>query len=141
MRPEVFTPDSLPQGFPGRARYGVLGHPVAHSLSPSLHQAAFAALGLEAEYLRVEVTAEQLAGAVPLLKKGGFRGWNCTLPHKNAMFSLVDEADASALEVKSVNTVKVENGRLLGFSTDAPGWRAAVEEHWGIRPEKNRIMI
>jgi len=138
---EVFTPKSLPPLPPGRSRYGVLGHPVAHSLSPILHHAAFQALDLDAEYLRIDVTSEQLVAAIPLLKKGGVQGWNCTLPHKSSMFSLLDDADSSALEVKSVNTVRVENGRLRGFSTDAPGWRAAVDEHWGIRPEKSRILV
>ena len=138
---EVYHPHALPPLPAGRARYGVLGHPIAHSLSPFLHHAGFAALGLDAEYLRVEVPAENLASAIPLLKQGGFQGWNCTLPHKNSMFSLVDRVDPTAADVKSVNTVRVENGLLHGFSTDALGWRAAIDETWKIDLEKSRILI
>ena len=141
VNPEVSHPKDLPNACPGRDRYAVLGHPVAHSLSPILHHAGFKDLGLDAEYLRIDVPAEELADAIPLLKKAGFRGWNCTLPHKNAMFSLVDETDATAQEAKSVNTVRVENGRLRGFSTDALGWRAAVQEHWKVEPEKLRVLV
>ena len=141
MPQEVYTPNTLPPLPTGRARYGVLGHPVAHSLSPYLHHAGFEALGLKAEYLRVEIPAEKLAAEIPLLKKGGFMGWNCTLPHKNSMYSLVDAIDVSAAEAKSVNTVRLEKGRLQGYSTDALGWRAAIHEHWGLNLETSRILI
>jgi len=138
---EVFTPDSLPPLTAGRSRYGVLGFPIAHSLSPFLHQAGFQALGLEAEYLRIEVSAQDLGSAIPRLIQGGFQGWNCTLPHKNSMFSLVDQVDATASEAKSVNTVRLEGGKLHGFSTDALGWRAAIDETWKIDLGKSRILI
>lgn len=141
MIPEVFTPDSLPPLPRGRARYGVLGHPIAHSLSPFLHHAGFSALGLDAEYLRIEVASEDLAAAIPRLKKAGFQGWNCTLPHKNSMFHLVDRVDSSAAEAKSVNTVRVDADQLYGFSTDALGWRAAIDETWKIDLGKSRILI
>ncbi|NBQ56116.1 MAG: shikimate dehydrogenase [Verrucomicrobia bacterium] len=138
---EVFTPDSLPPLTAGRSRYGVLGFPIAHSLSPFLHHAGFVALGLDAEYLRIEVPAADLASAISLLKKGGFRGWNCTLPHKNSMFSLVDRVEPTATEAKSVNTVRIEGDQSQGFSTDALGWRAAIKETWNIDLEKSRILI
>lgn len=138
---EVYHPHALPPLPAGRARYGVLGHPIGHSLSPFLHHAGFAALGLDAEYLRVEVPAENLASAIPLLQQGGFQGWNCTLPHKTSMFSLVDRVDPTAADAKSVNTVRVEKGRLHGFSTDALGWRAAIDEAWKMDLEKSRILI
>lgn len=139
--PLFFTPDTLPPLTVGRSRYGVLGHPVAHSLSPDLHQAGFQSIGLKAEYLRVEIPAEKLTASIPRLLAGGFQGWNCTLPHKHSMFFLVDQLDASATEAQSVNTVRVENGRLHGFSTDAAGWRAAILEQWNIDLQKSRILI
>jgi len=141
VKPDVFTPDTLPALPAGRARYGVLGQPVAHSLSPQMHQAGFAALGVDAEYLRVEVEARNLAAVVPRLPQVGFRGWNCTLPHKNTMFTLVDHLDSTATEAKSVNTVRIDKGKLRGFSTDAMGWRAAVQEAWKIDLTKCRILI
>lgn len=141
VKPGTFTPDSLPPLPAGRSRYGVLGQPVTHSLSPPMQEAGFSALGLDAEYLRVEVQAENLSTTVPRLLQAGFRGWNCTLPHKNTMFTLVDHVDPTAAEAKSVNTVRVEKGKLHGFSTDAMGWRAAVEEAWTIDLNKSRILI
>lgn len=138
---DVFSPDKLPNLPPGRARYGVLGQPVAHSLSPFLHEAGFKALGIDAEYLRVEVPAENLVSAIPRLQQGGFHGWNCTLPHKNSMFPLVDQLDPSATEAKSVNTVRMEGKKMHGFSTDALGWRAAIGETWNIPVEQSRILI
>jgi len=138
---DVFTPNTLPPLPKGRIRYGVIGHPIAHSLSPFLHQAGFEALGRNAEYLRVEIRAENLSASIPRLVQEHFRGWNCTLPHKNSMFSLVDWLDSTALEAKSVNTVRVDGGKLEGFSTDALGWRAAIDETWNLDLGKSRILI
>jgi len=139
--PEVFTPNTLPPRPAGRARFGVLGQPIAHSLSPFLHHAGFAALGLDAEYLRIEVSAEDLGLAIPRLKQAGFQGWNCTLPHKNTMFNLVDRVDPTAAEAKSVNTVRVEGEQLRGCSTDALGWRAAIDETWKIDLGQSRVLL
>lgn len=141
MNQEVFTPLNLPPLPKGRARYGVLGFPVAHSLSPCLHHAGFKALGLDAEYLRVEIPAEDLASSIPRLQLRGFQGWNCTLPHKNSMFPLVNLLDSTAMEAKSVNTVRLEGKTMHGYSTDALGWRAAIRETWNIPLEESRILI
>jgi shikimate dehydrogenase len=138
---EVFTPESLPRLLPGRTRYGVIGFPIAHSLSPFLHHAGFQALGLDAEYLRIEISPENLGTSISQLMQKGFHGWNCTLPHKNSMFSLVDQLDPTAAEAKSVNTVLVVGNKLQGFSTDALGWRAAVDDVWKINLSKSRILI
>jgi len=139
--PSVFTPDALPPLPAGRARYGVLGQPIAHSLSPFLHQAGFSVLGLDAEYLRIEVPAEDLVITIPRLKEAGFLGWNCTLPHKNSMFALVDRVDSTAAAAKSVNTVRVEGAQLHGFSTDALGWQASIDETWEIDLRKSQILV
>ena len=141
MSKEVFTPESLPPLLAGRTRYGVIGFPIAHSLSPFLHHAGFQAIGLDAEYLRIEISPENLATSISQLGQKGFHGWNCTLPHKNSMFSLVDQMDPTAAEAKSVNTVRIEGAKLHGFSTDALGWRAAVDETWKIDLSKSRILI
>jgi shikimate dehydrogenase len=138
---EVFTPESLPRLLRGRTRYGVIGFPIAHSLSPFLHHAGFQALGLDAEYLRIEISPENLGTSISQLMQKGFHGWNCTLPHKNSMFSLVDQLDPTAAEAKSVNTVLVVGNKLQGFSTDALGWRAAVDDVWKINLSKSRILI
>jgi shikimate dehydrogenase len=91
----------------------LLGHPVSHSLSPRMHNAAFAALGLDWVYVAFDVSPERLEEAVHGLAGLGLAGANVTAPHKLAVAQLV-EAD-----VPSVNTLVFEGGRTVGHSTDA----------------------
>src|SRR3954449_1917071 len=92
----------------------LLGHPVAHSLSPRMQNAAFAARGLDWAYVALDVPPERLAEAVRGLASAGFVGANVTAPHKLTAARLCDEADA-----ESVNTLVFEDARILGTSTDA----------------------
>ena len=141
MSAPVFTPETLPPPSPGKKRYGVLGFPVSHSLSPVLQEAGFGALGIAAEYFRVEIPRENLAASIPRLRGNGFLGWNCTLPHKEVMAGLCDILDASARECGSVNTVRVSPKGLEGFSTDADGWEDAVAEAWKPDLSGMRILV
>jgi len=97
---------------------GLLGHPVSHSLSPRMQNAAFAAAGLDWAYVPLDVPPDRLAGAVAGLVALGFAGANVTIPHKTAMLALCDEVDAVASRAASLNTLVVRDGRLLGSSTD-----------------------
>ena len=92
----------------------LLGHPVAHSLSPRMQNAAFAARGLDWAYVAVDVPPERLEEAVRGLAALGFAGANVTAPHKLAAAELCDDADA-----ESVNTLLFRDGRVVGASTDA----------------------
>lgn len=91
----------------------LIGHPVAHSLSPRMQNAAFAARSLDWAYVAVDVPPEQLEEAVRGLVAAGFAGANVTIPHKRAAAALCDEADGDA-----VNTLVFDGGRILGFNTD-----------------------
>jgi shikimate dehydrogenase len=91
----------------------LLGLPVAESLSPRMQNAAFAAAGLDWAYVACEMAPERLAEAVRGLAALGFAGANVTIPHKQAVAKLCDEADGS-----SVNTLVFRGGRILGFNTD-----------------------
>jgi shikimate dehydrogenase len=93
----------------------LLGHPVAHSLSPRMQNAAFAARGLDWAYVALDVEPGRLAEAVRGLGAAGFVGANVTIPHKRAAAALCDEAEADA---DAVNTLLFADGRLLGFNTD-----------------------
>jgi shikimate dehydrogenase len=103
---------------------GLLGQPVAESLSPRLQNAAFAARGLDWAYVACEVAPERLTEAVRGLVALGFAGANVTIPHKQAVAQLCDEAEGD-----SVNTLVFEHERVLGFNTD----RAIVK---GIEAER-----
>jgi shikimate dehydrogenase len=99
----------------------LLGQPVAHSLSPLLHNAAFAAAGLDAHYEARLVAPSGLPAAVDALRVPECLGANVTAPHKQAMLALVDELSDEARTLGAVNTVINQNGRLIGANTDAAG--------------------
>lgn len=106
----------------------LLGSPVAHSLSPLMHNEAFRILGLDYAYLCFEVTEETLPAAVAGLKACGIRGFNLTMPNKNKIVELLDELSPAAKLIGAVNTVVNENGRLIGYNTDGAGYMQAVKD-------------
>lgn len=112
----------------GKARVaGVMGWPVGHSLSPRLHGHWLERHGIDGAYLPLPVQPGDLAAAFRLLPRLGFRGWNVTLPHKEAAFALVDRRDDQALRAGAVNTVLVEaDGSLTGCNTDGIGFLASL---------------
>ncbi len=124
-------------------RLAVLGDPVAHSLSPPMHDAALAACGLRpVRYGRLHVRAGELAEVLALLPGRGFLGVNLTIPHKTAALGLLDELDDGARRLGAVNTVRVEpGGRLRGFNTDGPGFARAVRESFGVELGGLRVLI
>jgi shikimate dehydrogenase len=91
----------------------LLGHPVSHSLSPRMQNAAFAARGLDWAYVALDVPPEEFDTAVRGLVAAGFAGANITIPYKRAAAALCDEADGDA-----VNTLMFADGRIVGFNTD-----------------------
>lgn len=103
----------------------LLGDPVAHSLSPLLHNHWFERYGVDGVYIALRVPADDLEATLRLLPRLGFLGFNVTLPHKEAVFRLVDRHDAAAARIGAVNTVLVEpGGALLGRNTDGEGFLA-----------------
>lgn len=115
---------------------GLLGNPVEHSLSPAIHNAAFEQLGLNFVYLAFKV--EDLPNAVKGLRAlGNLRGFSVTIPHKVAIIPLLDEVEQTARNIGAVNTIVIENGKLIGSNTDASGARRALTEAGvGLKGEK-----
>ncbi len=102
---------------------GVFGWPVSHTLSPKMHNAAFAALGLDWAYLPLPVPPERVGDAVRGLPALGFAGANVTVPHKQAVLPFMDELTPEARAIGAVNTIVVRgDGSLLGHSTDGGGF-------------------
>jgi len=101
---------------------GVMGWPVAHSLSPALHNAAFEALGLDWTYVPLPVEPARLDEAIRGLRGLGFRGANVTVPHKERVLPLLDDVSREALQIGAVNTIVVQDGRLYGDNTDWSGF-------------------
>ncbi len=108
-------------------RFGVLGYPLGHSLSPALHEWLLARLGLAGRYERFAVAPDQLSGALQRLRDERVRGFNVTIPHKEAIVPFLDDLSSEARLVGAVNTVKVANGRLLGYNTDCVGFKQALQ--------------
>ena len=136
MQPDLVA--VVPGGFtrggeawtPTEPFYAVIGDPVAHSLSPRLHNAGMEDRELATEYVAMHVTADQL----PQLKRGDFAqhlvGFNATAPHKEAVAALCDGRTDQARTLGAVNTVKVEDGRWLGHNTDSGGMVAVLSQAW-----------
>jgi shikimate dehydrogenase len=118
----------------------VLGWPVAHSRSPALHGAAFAALGIDAVLVPFAVPPDRLAAAVAGLRALGVLGASVTVPHKERIAPLCDALDASATAVGAVNCLVADGGRLIGHNTDAGGFVDALREA-GHDPAGRRAVV
>ncbi len=106
---------------------GLLGWPTAHSLSPPMQNAGFAALGLDWAYVPLPTPREKLGEAVRGLVATGFAGANVTIPHKEQVTLYCDELDEVATAAGSVNTLVVQDGRVLGSSTDGAAVTSQIE--------------
>ncbi|MED3758988.1 shikimate dehydrogenase [Peribacillus frigoritolerans] len=102
--------------------YGVMGDPIAHSMSPDIHNDAFEKENIEAVYHHFHVTKEGLNDAVKGMKALGIEGFNITIPHKTSIIPFLDEVDELALAIGAVNTVVNKNGRFIGYNTDGKGF-------------------
>jgi shikimate dehydrogenase len=106
---------------------GVLGHPVGHSRSPAIHNAAYAELGLDWHYVKLPVPPELLEETVRGLPASGYRGANVTIPHKLAALNLADDRSPAAQAVGAANTLTFANGRIAAENTDAGGLLDAID--------------
>ncbi len=119
---------------------GLIGDPIAHSLSPLMYNAAFQKLGLDYVYVAFCVRAEELPAAVAGMRALHMRGWNVTMPHKVAVMPLLDGLDTRAQQFGAVNTVVNDGGILKGYNTDADGFLRALQEG-GVAPGGKRVVL
>lgn len=120
---------------------GVFGYPVEHSLSPAMHNAAFAALHLPFVYLPFAVAPQALGTAVGSLAALGIVGVNLTIPHKESVLPFLDEITEEARDVGAVNTVHCVEGRLLGDNTDGYGFYAPLREQGVALAGKQAVVL
>lgn len=122
--------------------YGIFGHPVEHSFSPGMHNAAFKKLGMDACYVPFAVSPEKLEYAIRAVVPLGLRGLNITVPHKERVSAYLDELSDEARLIGAVNTIEVRNGRLIGHNTDGRGFLRALNEHgWTDLKGKKFLFI
>lgn len=122
-------------------RVGLIGDPVAHSLSPVMHTAAFAALGVDATYELWQTSDSDLASRVAGLRTGDVLGANVTVPHKQALIDLCDDVSQVASRIGAVNTLIPKDGHLHGDNTDAYGFMQALRELPGTSGLRSALVL
>lgn len=110
---------------------GVFGHPIAHSLSPVMHNAAIRALNIDYVYVPFHVPPGNLGDAIRGVRAMEIAGINVTIPHKEQVIEFLDEVSDYSRQIRSVNTVTNVDGHLKGDTTDGPGFLRSAEAAWG----------
>ena len=119
-----------------------MGDPIEHSKSPAMHNAWFEEMSIDATYIPVHVSSENLESAVAGLKTLGASGWNVTIPHKTAIIPYLDELDELAEKMGAVNTVvRTKEGTLKGYNTDGVGFVRSLEEAVGKSHKDKPVLL
>ena len=119
----------------------VIGAPIGHSLSPIIQNAALHAAGLDYVYAALPVRADALASAVRGLRDAGIAGFNVTIPFKTEIIPLLDALGEDARRIQAVNTVVIEDGRMVGHNTDVAGFHAGFAERGIALTGKKAVLI
>jgi shikimate dehydrogenase len=119
----------------------LIGHPVAHSLSGAMQQAAFDSLGIDATYESWDRAPIELAEAVAELRTDAFLGANVTIPHKERVVPMVDRLTEEAHNTGAVNTITREGKRLIGHNTDVPGFKVALDRLVGKQKMPRQAVV
>lgn len=122
-------------------RLGVVGDPVAHSLSPTMQNAALEKCGIEMRYAAFRISPNELSDALRLFAKNQFVGLNLTVPHKIAGAKLVDELEPFARSVGAINTIKFDGTKRIGFNTDGPGFSRAIRQEFSVDLRDLRVLL
>ena len=120
---------------------GIIGWPVAHSLSPAIHNAAFVALGLDWVYVPLPVHPLQLLAAITGLRALHLAGANVTMPHKTEVADLVSDLSEDSIRLRAVNTLVATPSGLQGHNTDAPGFGRFLSEDAGFDPAGRSALL
>lgn len=118
----------------------VIGDPIAHSLSPQIHQAAYTREGLDYLFLPLRVKPDELHEVLKLFKHPPFKGLAVTLPHKQAVIPLIDSLDADAKAVGAVNTIVNTKGKLKGYNTDLYGAINPLRKRLSLKEKKVIVL-
>ena len=125
----------------GHTRFGgLMGSPVAHSLSPAMHNLSFMTLGIDAVYLAFDVGQEKLGETVRVFRDLNTFGFNLTMPLKKKVMEYLDSVSKAAGLIGAVNTVVNENGKLTGYNTDGVGFVSSARAH-GFEPEGKEVTV
>ncbi len=121
--------------------YGIVAYPIKHSFSPMMHNTAFELLGIDDVYLAFEVLDNQFEKYIESVKTLGIKGFNVSMPYKEKIINYLDEMTQEAQLCQSVNTVKNENGKLIGHISDGIGFvKACQSQGWDVQNQKVVIL-
>lgn len=121
--------------------FAVIGDPIAHSMSPLMHNDLFSLYEIDARYEKIRVQPDRLKEKIVELKHMGISGFNVTLPHKSTIIPLLDELDPLAEAIGAVNTVVNVNGNFVGYNTDGVGYVRGLQEKVPHLLHKKVLMI
>ena len=122
-------------------RAAVIGSPVTHSLSPLLHNAAFNSLGMDWEYLALEITESELDEVLAQMRSGNLGGLSVTMPFKTRVASLVDECTSTAEKLSAVNCVVANEKGLIGHNTDGDGFLNGLIHEAQFDPKGKKVVV
>jgi len=123
---------------------GLMGYPIAHSAAPAMHEQAATALGVHCHYQLIEVKGagrDDLRAMLDGVRRLGFAGVNVTFPYKEAVVDLLDELTPDARAIRAVNTIMVNDNRMVGHNTDATGFARAIAPLLTTRPRGAIALI
>ncbi len=120
---------------------GIIGYPLETTLSPKMHNAAFKELGIDGVYLRLPVLKERLKEATLGLRALGFRGVNVTVPHKETIVEYLDDTTEEVKRVGAVNTILIEDYKLIGHNTDIYGFKESLMEYKIDITDKDLLIV
>jgi shikimate dehydrogenase len=121
--------------------YGIFGHPLSHTLSPAMHEAAFCRLGIDARYIVLELTPADFKKLMRRASELSLAGFNVTVPYKEAVMKNLDVVRPEARAIGAVNTVFKQGKRWIGTNTDMEGFLRAIMKEGGFRPSGKRAVI
>jgi len=119
---------------------GIIGDPIGHTMSPLMHNAAFAQMGLDYLYVPFRVKAAELGQALAGMRALHIRGLNVTIPHKVAVIPFLDKLDSLAERIGAVNTIVNDDGVLTGYNSDASGFLQALRAG-GVEPAGKKVVV
>jgi len=120
---------------------GLLGKPLEHSFSPKMHNKTYEENSMNYLYLPLEIEEENIEDVLKGIKHMKFIGFNVTIPYKIKIMKFLDEIDTLAKKIGSVNTVKITNGKLIGFNTDGSGFVKSLQIDSKIDVNKNKFLL
>jgi shikimate dehydrogenase len=121
--------------------YAVVGHPVAHSLSPEIHAAFARQTGQDIDYVKLPAPLDDFAATVQKFRAGGGKGVNVTLPFKHKAWSLAEVHAGDAADARAVNTLAFRDGKIIGHNTDGSGLVADLEKNLDFPVRDKRVLV